>query len=56
MIRFIISASQPLNVERFSELSGEQFGYPSAGATTVGIVCKDGVVLASEKRVAYGFL
>ena len=32
-----------------------QFGYPSAGATTVGIVCKDGVVLASEKRVAYGF-
>ncbi len=44
-----------MNVERFSELSGEQFGYPSAGATTVGIVCKDGVVLASEKRVAYGF-
>ncbi len=32
-----------------------QFGYPSAGATTVGIVCKDGVVLASEKRIAYGF-
>ena len=25
------------------------------GATTVGIVCKDGVVLASEKRVSYGF-
>jgi proteasome beta subunit len=25
------------------------------GATTVGIVCKDGVVLASEKRIAYGF-
>jgi proteasome beta subunit len=24
------------------------------GATTVGIVCADGVVLASEKRVAYG--
>ena len=32
-----------------------QFGYPSAGATTVGIVCNDGVVLASEKRIAYGF-
>ena len=32
-----------------------QFGYPVMGATTVGIVCKDGVVLASEKRVAYGF-
>jgi len=24
------------------------------GATTVGLVCSDGVVLASEKRVAYG--
>jgi len=26
------------------------------GATTVGIVCKDGVILASEKRVSYGYL
>jgi proteasome beta subunit len=25
------------------------------GATTIGIVCKDGVILASEKRIAYGF-
>ncbi|MCS7364405.1 MAG: archaeal proteasome endopeptidase complex subunit beta [archaeon GB-1867-035] len=25
------------------------------GATAVGIVCKDGVVLASEKRIAYGY-
>jgi proteasome beta subunit len=25
------------------------------GATTIGIVCKDGVVLASEKRVSYGY-
>jgi len=32
-----------------------QFGYPVTGATTVGIACKDGVVLASEKRVTYGF-
>jgi len=24
------------------------------GATTIGLVCKDGVVLASEKRVSYG--
>ncbi|MEM2273660.1 MAG: hypothetical protein QXX56_05570, partial [Candidatus Bathyarchaeia archaeon] len=24
------------------------------GATTVGIVCSNGVVLASEKRVSYG--
>ena len=26
------------------------------GATTIGVVCQDGVVLASEKRVAYGYL
>lgn len=26
------------------------------GATTVGIVCKDGIVLASDKRVSYGRL
>jgi proteasome beta subunit len=25
------------------------------GATTVGVVCKDGVILAAEKRVTYGF-
>ncbi len=25
------------------------------GATTVGIVCQDGVILAAEKRVSYGF-
>jgi proteasome beta subunit len=28
----------------------------SPGATTVGVVCKDGVILASEKRVSYGTL
>lgn len=26
------------------------------GATTVGVVCHDGVILASEKRVSYGYL
>ncbi len=26
------------------------------GATTIGVVCADGVVLASEKRVSYGYL
>jgi len=26
------------------------------GATTVGVVCSDGVILASEKRVSYGHL
>jgi len=25
------------------------------GATTIGLKCKDGVILASEKRVSYGF-
>lgn len=26
------------------------------GATTVGLVCGDGVILASEKRISYGYL
>jgi proteasome beta subunit len=26
------------------------------GATTIGVVCRDGVILASEKRLAYGYL
>jgi len=26
------------------------------GATTVGVVCRDGTILASEKRVSYGYL
>ena len=26
------------------------------GATTIGVVCKDGVILASEKRATYGYL
>jgi len=26
------------------------------GATTIGVVCNDGVILASEKRVSYGYL
>jgi proteasome beta subunit len=30
-------------------------GYFEMGATTVGISCKDGVVLASEKRISYGY-
>jgi len=28
---------------------------PLPGATTVGMVCKDGVVLASERRFSYGY-
>jgi len=26
------------------------------GATTIGLVCSDGVILASEKRVSYGYM
>lgn len=29
--------------------------YYLPGATTVGIVCKDGVILAAERRVTYGY-
>jgi len=35
----------------------QQGGYAwIPGATTIGLVCKDGVILASEKRVSYGYL
>ncbi|MDH5807210.1 MAG: archaeal proteasome endopeptidase complex subunit beta [Candidatus Methanomethylicaceae archaeon] len=30
-------------------------GFPITGATTIGILCKNGVVLASEKRISYGY-
>lgn len=33
----------------------QQFLYVP-GATTIGVVCTDGVVIASEKRVSYGYL
>jgi len=36
-------------------LTQEQGPYPYIpGATTVGVVCQDGVILAAEKRVSYG--
>ena len=38
-------------------LRSENMGYQAIqGATTVGLICSDGVVLASEKRVSYGRL
>jgi len=33
---------------------GEYLWIP--GATTIGVVCKEGAILASEKRVSYGYL
>jgi len=39
------------------ENQAQQGGYAwIPGATTVGVVFKDGVILASEKRVSYGYL
>jgi proteasome beta subunit len=39
------------------EKQGQQAGYLWVpGATTVGVVCQDGVILASEKRVSYGYI
>ncbi|MEM2995518.1 MAG: archaeal proteasome endopeptidase complex subunit beta [Candidatus Bathyarchaeia archaeon] len=39
------------------ESQAQQGGYLWVpGATTVGVVCADGVILASEKRVSYGYL
>jgi proteasome beta subunit len=38
------------------EKQAQQGGYLwMLGATTIGVVCADGVVLASEKRVSYGY-
>lgn len=36
-----------------SDIAQQQIEIP-LGATTIGLVCKDGVVLASERRVAWG--
>jgi proteasome beta subunit len=39
------------------EKQSQQGGYLwIPGATTIGVVCSDGVILASEKRVSYGYL
>jgi len=39
------------------ERQAQQSGYMwIPGATTIGVVCADGVILASEKRVSYGYL
>jgi proteasome beta subunit len=39
------------------EKQAQQGGYLwIPGATTIGVVCSDGVILASEKRVSYGYL
>jgi proteasome beta subunit len=39
------------------EKQEQQAGYLwIPGATTIGVVCKDGVILASEKRISYGYL
>jgi len=36
------------------QAQSQRFWIP--GATTIGVVCADGVVLASEKRVSYGYM
>jgi proteasome beta subunit len=39
------------------EKQAQQRGYfLIPGATTIGVTCADGVILASEKRVSYGYL
>jgi proteasome beta subunit len=45
-------------MERYGPQTQAQHGGMAwiPGATTVGVVCKDGVILASEKRVSYGYL
>ena len=36
------------------QAQSQRFWIP--GATTLGVVCSDGVILASEKRVSYGYM
>ena len=51
-----ISTIQVKNME-LPQSQPNQGGYAwIPGATTIGVVCQDGVILASEKRVAYGYL
>jgi len=41
-------------MEKFEEQSQQGGMAWIPGATTIGVVCHDGVILASEKRVSYG--
>jgi len=34
----------------------EMKNVPKTGTTTVGIVCKDGIVLAADKRMTAGYI
>jgi len=52
VILIVIFNSPSLKTRGRRKMS-EQF---MPGATTIGIVCKDGVILSSEKRVAYGHM
>ena len=49
---------QSLGVEHDLTEQGQQQGPYMfiPGATTIGVVCSDGVILASEKRVSYGYM
>jgi len=47
-----------INATLTGHLLNEDFAlseYYLPGATTIGVVCKDGVILASERRVNYGY-
>ena len=46
----------PQQQEQQGQGNQAQGGYPFIpGATTIGVIFKDGVILASEKRVTYGY-
>ena len=55
MVIKVVIESYPTKRRKALNRDQDQNEYLSIpGATTVGVVCKDGVVLASEKRVSYG--
>ncbi len=56
-IKFNRSSSHKTEKGDYMEKQEQQGGYAwIPGATTIGVTFEDGVILASEKRVSYGYL
>ncbi|XES77328.1 MAG: proteasome subunit beta [Candidatus Bathyarchaeia archaeon] len=45
---------EPYEPQTHFQMQASDQQIPISGATTIGVVCQDGVILASEKRVTYG--
>ena len=57
MFGLLVITTHKVKIMEVQQPQGQQGGFAwIPGATTIGVVCRDGVILASEKRVAYGYL